>query len=85
MSIPTTTAERLAAYRAAEAQILQGQEVRMDLAGAGQQLWRGADLLLIQQQITLLERKLAAEQAATTGAPRVGGLGFAVATFGGSC
>lgn len=55
----------------------------MDLAGSGQQTWRGADLALIQQQITVLERRLAAEQAAATRAPRIGCLGFAVADFGG--
>lgn len=76
MSIPST-AERLAAYRAAELAVLQGQSVRMDLSGAGSQLWQGADLAAIQAGIQQLERKLASEQAAASGAPRIGGLGFA--------
>lgn len=84
MSTPTTTAERLQAYRDAEAQILLGQEVRIDLSGSGQQVWRGADLGIIQTEIRALERRLASEQAAAAGAPRIGGLGFGVADFGGS-
>lgn len=80
MTTPTTQ-ERLNAYLAAEAAILQGQQVRMDLDGGGSQLWQGADLSTIQTGIRDLRRQLAAEQAAASGAPRIGGLGFAVARF----
>ena len=81
---PTTTAERLAAYRAAEAAVLNGQEVRVDLGGTGaQQLWKGADLATIQAGIAKLERQLASEQATASGTPRIGGLGFSVARLDG--
>lgn len=82
---PTTTPERLAAYLAAEAAVLQGAEVRADLGTGGTQLWKGADLATIQQGIARLKRELAAEQAASNGAPRIGGLGFARARMDGSC
>ena len=84
---PTTTAERLAAYRAAEAAVLEGQIIRADLGGTGSQLWQGADLAALQQGIRDLERQLANEQAAASGRPRIGGLGFARARMdgGGSC
>jgi len=84
MATTPTTADLLAAYRAAELAVLQGQEVRVDLGGTGaQQLWKGADLATIQAGIAKLERKLAAEQAQSSGAPRIGGLGFGVARMDG--
>lgn len=55
----------------------------MDLSGSGQQVWRGADLAVIQAEIRNLEHRLAAEHAAATRAPRIGGLGYSVADFGG--
>ena len=79
-----TTQERLTAYLAAEAAILTGQEVRADLDGAGQQVWRGADLAVIQAGIKSLQAKLAAEQAQAAGAPRIGGLTFARARLDGN-
>lgn len=82
---PTTTAARLDAYRAAEAAVLQGQEVRADLGNGATQLWKGADLAQIQAGIARLERQLANEQSAASGAPRIGGLGFARARMDGGC
>lgn len=80
---PTTTAERLLAYREAEAAVLRGQVVRADLGGTGSQLWQGADLAVLQAGIKDLERKLANEVAATAGKPRIGGLGYARARLDG--
>lgn len=78
-----TTAERLSRYYAAEAQLLQGQEVRMDIDGTGTQVWRGADLAQVRQAIADLERKLATERRTAAGGGTFGGLGFAVARLDG--
>lgn len=59
----TDTATRLAAYKAAETKILEGQLVRFD----GRILQR-ADLAEVRAAITALEAKLAAENRADAGA-----------------
>lgn len=66
-----STQSRLDAYLAAEAEILKAQEVR-----AGDRIHRRAELLAVQAQIEILERKLAREQASAAGR---GSVNFAVA------
>lgn len=71
----STASERLARYIAAESAILEGQEVRMEGPG-GYKVWRGADLDVIRKAIEDLRRDVAAERAAASGAPTIGGLTF---------
>ncbi len=71
----STTAERLAAYRAAELEILQAQEI----SGAGR-AHKMADLATVRTAIADLERQLAREQAAAAGQ---GGLNYALANLSG--
>lgn len=78
----TIASDRLALYLAAEQAILQGQEVRADLGDRGgyRQL-RMADLEVVRQTIKQLQAEVAAENTAASGAPRIGGLGFALANL----
>lgn len=78
-----TTAERLSLYYAAEAQLLQGQEARVDIEGTGPIVWRGADLAAVQKTIRELETKLRSEQRQAAGQAGIGGLGMAVARLDG--
>lgn len=77
----------LAKYRAARDKILTtGQSVRIDMGNGGFQQWQAADLVAINAEITRLERVVANETASSaatagTGARRIGGLGFSVASF----
>lgn len=78
-----TTAERLSLYYAAEAQILAGQEARVDIDGTGPIVWRGADLAKVQETIRQLEAKLRTEQRIAAGQSGLGGLGMAFARLDG--
>lgn len=72
----TTVAEtRLAAYLAAEAAILQAQEVR-----GGDRSHRMAELSAVQSQIEKLQRQLSREQSSAAGR---GGLNNALADLSG--
>lgn len=75
--MPTVAETRLAAYLAAEASILQAQEVR-----GGDRTYRMADLTAVQDQIRLLEQQIARSQAATAGR---GGLNYSLANLSGRC
>lgn len=65
--MPTVTETRLAAYLAAEAAILQSQEVSRD--GLRHRM---AELADVQRQIELLQRQVQREQAAAAGRGRIG-------------
>jgi hypothetical protein len=73
-SVPTLNQTRLDAYVAAEEKILAGQSVRM-----GERYLQLADLEQVRDEINLLQRKVAQEQAAAAG--RVSGV--CQANFGG--
>ena len=73
--MPTPTETRLAAYLAAEAAILQSQEVSRD--GLRHRM---AELVDVQRQIELLQRQVRREQLTGGGA---GGLRFSVADLSG--
>ena len=82
-TIPTT-AERLAAYLAAEKAVLEtGQQVRVDMMdGAGFQVVQMGDLAQIREAIKDLRAQLSREVLAQTSAPRIGGLTFTQVTMG---
>lgn len=75
--------DRLARYIAAETAVLEGQEVRREGESGGQRMWRGADLAEIRAEIAKLKAEVAAEEAAATNRPSIGGLGFALARLDG--
>jgi len=62
-----TTQERLDNYLAAEAAILEAQELR-----GGDRLYRMAELEQVRQGITSLERQLDREKKAASGSRRFG-------------
>jgi hypothetical protein len=71
----STATDRLALYLAAEAEILQGQEVRQDLGdGRGYRMLKLADLQTIRSVISELQRQIAAETSNAAG----GSFGFAL-------
>lgn len=74
----TTAADMLAKYLAAEAAVLDGKEVRFQ-----DRMVRLEDLEWIQKGRREWESKVAAEQSAAAGAPRIGGLTFSQARFDG--
>lgn len=76
----STATERLARYIAAETEILQGQEVRMDLGNGSYRMFKLADLETVRQTIKELQAQIAAETAAARG---FGGLRFSVADLSG--
>lgn len=73
MTTPTAS-EMLAKYLSAEAAVLQGQQIEFE----GRRVSR-ADLESIRQGRKEWEARVAAERRAQSGAPSIGGLGFAVA------
>jgi hypothetical protein len=74
----TVASDRLAAYIAAETNILQGQEIRQDLGdGRGYRALKLADLAEVRKAI----RDLQAEVAAAANNAR--GFGYAVADLSG--
>ncbi|MGL4576887.1 MAG: hypothetical protein ACRCV9_19020 [Burkholderiaceae bacterium] len=75
--------DRLARYIAAETLILSSQEARMDLGNGSYRMLKMADLAEVRAEIETLQRKVAAENAATAGTPRIGGLGFALVNLSG--
>lgn len=72
--MPTQAETRLDAYLAAEAAILQAQEVR-----GGDSAHRMTELRDVRDQIDRLQRQIAREAAAARGR---GGLNYAVANLG---
>jgi hypothetical protein len=83
MATTPTTAERLAAYLAAEQAVLTAQFTRVDLDGTGPQEGRGAELPEIRKGIAALRTQLAQELSKASGVPTVGGLTFARARLDG--
>lgn len=77
----STNSDRLAAYIAAEAKVLVGQEVRTEGPNGGMQIWRGADLEQLQGEIRKLQAAVANETAAAARRPTFGGLGYSLASF----
>jgi hypothetical protein len=77
----STNSDRLAAYIAAEARVLKGQEVRLEGPG-GFRVWRGADLEQLREEIAKLQAAVDNENAPDM--PRIGGLGFALARLDGN-
>lgn len=84
--MPTYTLEqaqaKVAEYLAAETAVLEAKEVRMGIGGAGidRQL-RMEDLAEIRKGRQEWERVVSSLQATAAGAPRIGGLGFSLASF----
>jgi hypothetical protein len=77
----STATERLALYLAAEAQILEAEEVSVRGGGGGaERALRMSRLQEVRQGIKELQREIAAENA---NAASVGGLGFSVANLSG--
>lgn len=77
----STATERLALYLAAEAQILEAEEVSVRGGGGGaERALRMSRLQEVRQGIKELQREIAAENANAAG---VGGLGFSVANLSG--
>lgn len=74
--MPSITENRLAAALAAEAAILQGEEVR-----SGDRSLRMAKLEEVQKLINMLEAKLGREQARAAGGS---GLNYAMANLSGN-
>lgn len=70
----STATDMLAAYLAAETDVLLGKEARV-----GDRSFRYEDLPEIRKGRQEWEARVRAEQAAARGAPTIGGLGFAVA------
>lgn len=81
MSVTLQQAQAMVtAYTQAETEILQGKEVRM--GGAGIDRWlRMEDLEQIRAGRKEWEARVASLEAAADGAPRIGGLTFALADF----
>jgi len=77
----STNSERLAAYLAAEAKVLVGQEVRTEGPNGGMQIWRGAELQQLREEIRKLQAVVATEEAAAARRPTIGGLGYGLASF----
>lgn len=77
----STNSDRLAAYLAAEARVLIGQQVSTEGPNGGMQVWRGADLQQLQGEIRKLQAAVAAENAAAANRPAIGGLGYGLASF----
>lgn len=74
----SVASDRLALYLTAEASILRGQEVRMDLGdGRGYRALVQADLATVVATIKDLQAQIAAEG-------RTGGFGFALADLSGT-
>lgn len=73
--MPSVAETRLAAYLAAEAAILQAQEVR-----GGDRAHRMAELESVRKQIDILQRQVSREQSRSAGGC---GLNFAVADLSG--
>lgn len=76
--MPTLAETRLAAYVAAEVEILKAQEVR----GAEGRGHRMAELRDVQKQITSLRAQVAREQQRAAGGDRLGG---SVVNLSGEC
>lgn len=73
---------KVAEYLAAESAVLEGKEVRLGMGGAGiDRTLRMEDLAQIRAGRQEWQRIAASLQATASGAPRVGGLSFAVANF----
>lgn len=70
----STASEMLAKYLSAEAAVLQGQQIEFE----GRRVSM-SDLASIRAGRKEWESKVAAERRAQSGAPSIGGLGFAVA------
>ncbi len=71
----STATDRLALYLAAEAEILQGQEVRADLGdGRGYRMLKLADLETVRRAIAELQRQVAIETSNAAG----GSFGFSL-------
>lgn len=77
----STASDRLALYLAAEAKILEAEEVSVRSGGGGaDRALRMSRLMEVRQGIKDLQREIAAENANAAG---VGGLGFSVANLSG--
>lgn len=74
----STATDMLQKYLAAEAALLEGKEVRL-----GERLLKMEDLPAIIAGRKEWEQRVANESAKAKGAPRIGGMTFAVANFSG--
>lgn len=81
MATPTAQ-DMLDLYLQAEQNVLAGQRVRMTVAGVERTLDM-ADLQFIIEGRKQWQAAVAAQAARATGAPTIGGLGYAVARFDG--
>lgn len=81
MTVPTPQ-EMLDAYMQAELAVLAGKEARLNINGVDR-LFRKEDLEQIREGRREWERRVAAQTAAATGRPSIGGLGFSVANLSG--
>lgn len=79
MTAPTPQ-QMLDAYLAAELAVLAGKEARLNINGV-ERTFRREDLDMIRAGRAEWEAKVAQAAAVAVGAPRIGGLGFAVANF----
>lgn len=84
--MPTYTLEqaqaKVAEYLAAETAVLEGKEIRLGVGGSGiDRMLRMEDLAEIRKGRQEWERIASSLQSAAAGAPRIGGLGFSVASF----
>ena len=76
--MPTPTAQDMyTAYLTAELAILAGKEATLEIAGTRRTL-KHEDLTMVQTGRREWERQANAAAAAATGAPSIGGLGYAV-------
>ena len=83
MTTLTDALAMLAKYIEAETAVLEGKTIRMGVSGGGiDRQWSSEDLLEIRKGRQEWEAKVANLQAAAAGAPRFGGVGFSVASFG---
>lgn len=73
----------LAKYIEAEQAVLEGKAIRMGTGGAGiDRQWTSEDLPAIRAGRQEWQRTVAALQASADGVPRLGGVGFSLASFG---
>ena len=73
---------KVAEYLAAETAVLEGKEIRLGVGGAGiDRMLRMEDLAQIRAGRQEWERIASSLQASAAGAPRIGGLGFSLASF----
>lgn len=83
MTTPTpleTAQAMLAAYTAAEIELLKGKEVRMGGPGIDR-WWKSEDLPEIRAGRQEWEARVKSLQLGASGAPTIGGLGYSLADF----